>query len=30
METVKVGNQSWVSENLATSKFRNGDEFPIV
>ncbi|MDC1030931.1 FISUMP domain-containing protein [Flavobacteriaceae bacterium] len=30
METVKIGSQSWVSENLATFKFCNGDEFPIV
>lgn len=28
VETVQIGNQVWMSENLATEKFRNGDLIP--
>ena len=28
--TVSIGNQCWMSENLKTSRYRNGDLIPIV
>jgi uncharacterized protein (TIGR02145 family) len=28
--TVQIGNQVWMSENLKTSRYRNGDLIPIV
>ena len=27
---VKVGNQFWLSQNLLTTKYRNGDPIPVV
>jgi uncharacterized protein (TIGR02145 family) len=29
-KTVKIGSQIWMSENLKTSRYRNGDPIPIV
>lgn len=28
VETIKIGNQVWMSENLSTEKFLNGDRIP--
>ena len=30
MEKVIVGNQTWALENLGITKFRNGEEIPLV
>lgn len=29
-ETVIIGNQEWMAENLRTTRFRNGDTIPLV
>lgn len=29
-KTVQIGNQIWMAENLRVSRYRNGDEIPIV
>ena len=29
-KTVKIGSQVWMSENLKTSRYRNGDVIPVV
>lgn len=29
-EVVEIGNQTWMAENLKTSKYRNGDPIPLV
>lgn len=30
MNTIQIGNQTWATENLNISNFRNGDKIPIV
>ena len=30
METVKIGNQEWMSENLNVDHYQNGDPIPVV
>jgi hypothetical protein len=28
--TVMIGNQTWMTENLSTSHYRNGDPIPLI
>ena len=30
VESVKIGNQIWMTKNLAVETFRNGDPIPII
>lgn len=30
IKSVKIGSQVWMSENLSTDRFRNGDEIPLA
>ena len=29
-KTITIGNQTWMAENLRTTKYRNGDNIPII